>query len=179
MKIQILKVLFFIFIISFSISCDNYQKEYDKMIEKWKTDNDMYFTNMKDSTSYKLYTLPAEYGGGTFYYKIISKGDTTATSPLLTDDVTVNYKGMFIDGVTFDSTFSGTNPLDNPTAKPAEFSVNRLITGWTVNLTQMKPGEVRSVVLPYNLAYGIYGVGSILPYSTLKFTIHLISVKKK
>lgn len=178
MKFQVLKSLFFVVILSFSFSCVDENEEYTQMIEKWKTDNDKYYTNMKDSTSFKLYNLPLEYGGGSYYYKIIKMGDTTTVSPLLTDIVTVNYRGMLIDGKSFDATYSGTNPLNNPTAKPAEFTVNQLITGWSVNLTQMKPGEVRTIVLPYNLAYGVYGVGSILPYSTLKFDIHLISIKK-
>ncbi len=178
MKFQVVKALFLVVILSFSFSCIDDNDDYTKMIEKWKIDNDKYFTNMKDSSSFKLYNIPVEHGGGSYYYKIINRGDTAAVSPLLTDLVTVNYKGFLIDGTVFDATYNGTNPLNNPTAKPLEFTVNRLITGWSVNLSQMKPGEVRTIVLPYNLAYGIYGAGSILPYSTLRFDINLISIKK-
>ena len=178
MKFQIVKVLSFLVILSLSFSCIDENEEYTKMLDKWKIENENYFTNMKDSTSFKIYNIPLEHGGGKYYYKIINKGDTTSVSPILTDLVTVNYRGMFIDGGVFDYTYNGTNPVNNPTAKPVEFTVNNLITGWSVNLTQMKSGEVRTIVLPYNLAYGVYGVGSILPYSTLRFDIQLVSIKK-
>jgi FKBP-type peptidyl-prolyl cis-trans isomerase FklB len=42
----------------------------------------------------------------------------------------------------------------------------------------MKVGEIRTIVLPYYLAYGTMGAGSILPYSTLLFDMQLISIQK-
>lgn len=175
---QVIKSVIFIAIIALNFSCND--DDYVKQLEKWKTENDTYFNNMKDSTNFQRYDIPVENGGGMYYYRIIKQGDTTATSPALQDVVKVNYKGMLITGTVFDGTFASANPLTDTTAKPVEFIVNQLILGWVENLTQMKPGEVRTIVLPHYLGYGIYGAGSaIRPYTTLRFDMHLISITKK
>jgi FKBP-type peptidyl-prolyl cis-trans isomerase len=174
---QVIKSVLFLVIVLLNFSCNN--DDYTKQLEKWKTDNDSYFNNMKDSTNFQQYDLPVENGGGMYYYRIIKQGDITASSPALQDVVKVNYKGMLINGTVFDGTYSGANPLTDSAAKPVEFTVNKLIPGWVENLTQMKPGEIRTIVLPYYLGYGMYGAGSaILPYTTLRFDMHLISISK-
>ena len=174
MKFQIFKAITLVALVLFSTSCiDNMTKE----LEKWKVQNDTYYNNMEDSTSFKLYQIPFEYGGGSFYYKTVKTGDDNAIKPGLSDTVKVNYKGMFIDGYVFDATYDGTNPIGNPSAKPAQFIVNGLISGWMYTLIDMNPGEIRTIVLPASLAYGASSVGIIKPYSTLRFDIHLISFK--
>jgi FKBP-type peptidyl-prolyl cis-trans isomerase len=172
MKFQILKAITIVAIVLFSTSCfDDQTKE----LEEWKKLNETYYNNMKDSTGFNLYQIPLEYGGGSFYYKTIKAGDENASKPWLSDTVKVNYKGMLVDGTIFDSTYNGTNPISNPSAKPARFIVNRLISGWVYTLIDMTPGEVRTIVLPASLSYGSVPIGIIKPYSTLRFDIHLDS----
>ena len=173
MRFQIFKTITFIVLVALLSSCfdDN-----SKDLEAWKTKNDKYFTNMKDSASFELQTIPNDYGGGNYYTKIIQQGNFEQTPDLL-DTVVVNYSGMNVDGVVFQNTYSGTNPIDNPTAKPVRFIAGNLIAGWVFNLIEMTPGEVRTIVLPHYLAYGANGYGSIKGYSTLRFTIHLVSIK--
>ena len=174
MKFQIFKAITMVALVLFSTSCiDDTTKE----LEKWKVQNDAYFNNMKDSTSFKQYQIPFEYGGGSFYYKIVEAGDDNAFKPGLSDTVKVNYKGMLVDGYIFDATYDGTNPIGNPSAKPVQFIVNGLIYGWVYTLMDMYPGEIRTIVLPASLAYGASSVGIIKPYSTLRFDLHLISFK--
>jgi FKBP-type peptidyl-prolyl cis-trans isomerase len=145
---------------------------------KWQTDNEAYFTNMKDSAAYTLVTIPALQGGGSYYYKITIPGNQTSGSPLANDTVTVNYRGQMIDGTIFDQTYIGANPLAS-TNFPTKFVANQLIYGWTLNLMQMKAGEIRTIILPQELAYGASGIGgAIPPYSTLRFDIQLISFSK-
>jgi len=167
------KTITFVAFIALASSCfDDNSKE----IEAWKLKNDAYFTNMKDSAGFELKSIPLEYGGGNFYAKIIHEGEL-AQNPGINDTVVVNYRGMTIDGVVFDYTYSGTNPIDNPTAKPIEYIAGGFISGWIFNLIEMTPGEVRTIILPHYLAYGPSGNGIIPSYSTLRFDMHLVKIK--
>jgi FKBP-type peptidyl-prolyl cis-trans isomerase len=101
-------------------------------------------------------------------YKVITEG--TGEPPKATDTVVVNYKGTFIDGTEFDSSFKH--------GKPALFPVNRVIPGWTEGLQLMKPGSKYQFVIPSNLAYGENPPpgSEIPPNSVLVFEVELISV---
>ena len=164
-------------IVFFANSCKTDDTSID--LDKWRIDNANYFVNMKDSTSYRLYNIPDNRGGQSYYYKINKQGDQAGVSPIATDGVKVNYRGRLITGTVFDKTFVGNSPETDSNAKPLQFVVNQLIQGWTENLMQMKVGEIRTIVVPYTLGYGVYGISpDILPYSTLRFEIQLISIVK-
>lgn len=139
----------------------------------WKVKNDNYFTSMKDSTAYTLYTIPENRGGGSFYYKVTQAGQTDSISPQYYDFVVVNYRGKLIDGTVFDQTYSG-NII--PSATSAGFYVIEVIPGWIENLMQMKPGEIRKFVLPQDLAYGSTLSGRILPYSVTIWEVALVKI---
>lgn len=88
--------------------------------------------------------------------------------PKGTDIVTVNYKGTLINGTVFDATEPG---------MPAQFTVNKLIPGWTEALQLMREGDEWEIVIPSNLAYGARGAGGVIPPNqTLVFDLTLISV---
>ncbi len=103
-------------------------------------------------------------------YKVINKGN--GIQPDTNDIVVVSYKGTLIDGTVFDSTAEG---------KTAEFKLNKIIPGISQALTKMHEGDEWEVYIPYNLAYGEYGIPNspIKPYSTLIFRIKLEKVKKQ
>lgn len=177
MKItSIAKTLLLSIIILLSVACNNNENDYFKEIVEWKNLNDSYFSNMKDSASYQKFEIAAEKGGGIFYYQVLAEGDTTLASPVLISEVVVNYRGSLINNLVFDKTYNTALPTTEE-AKPATFRVNQLIEGWRENLVQMKPGEIRRIVLPAYLAYGHYDMGTIRPYSTLRFDIQLVSIK--
>jgi len=56
--------------------------------------------------------------------------------------------------------------------------LDELIKGYTEALSIMKVGDRGIFILPYYLAYGEKGVGSIPPKETLTFDIEIIDVKK-
>ncbi|MGZ5998843.1 MAG: FKBP-type peptidyl-prolyl cis-trans isomerase [Rhizomicrobium sp.] len=87
-----------------------------------------------------------------------------------TDIVTVSYTGMLINGKVFD----GTEPLT-----PAQFTVNKLIPGWTEALGLMREGDRWHLVIPSDLAYGARGAGDglIPPNQVLVFDMELLSTK--
>lgn len=141
---------------------------------EWKTRNETYFNNMKDSAGFVLSAVPIERGGGSFYYKILKEGTGTA-SPFYNDSVIVHYQGHLIDWTMFDKTYSGAEPDFYKGDNTRSFKLNSVVRGWTEAFMQMKVGEKRRIVLPYALGYGSNGSGSISPYSTLIFDVQLIS----
>jgi FKBP-type peptidyl-prolyl cis-trans isomerase FklB len=102
-------------------------------------------------------------------YKVLTEGK--GKSPKAGDTVTVNYRGMFIDGTEFDSSYKR--------GQPANFTVGSVIKGWTEALQLMKEGSQWQLFVPANLAYGDNGTpgGPIGPNAALIFDMELISVK--
>ncbi len=102
-------------------------------------------------------------------YKVIKEG--TGPIPKSTDTVKVHYKGTTIDGKEFDSSFKR--------KKPAKFSVNRVVKGWTEALLLMKVGSKWQLFIPSELGYGERGAGrNIGPNETLIFDVELISIEE-
>jgi len=101
-------------------------------------------------------------------YKVISQGD--GKTPTREDKVKTHYAGTLIDGTKFDSSYDR--------GQPATFGVTQVITGWTEALLLMKEGDKWELYIPYDLAYGSRDQGTIKPFSTLIFTIELISIEK-
>lgn len=104
-----------------------------------------------------------------FQYKITQEG--TGAYPVETDVVKVHYKGTFIDGKEFDSSFKRN--------EPAEFPLNGVIRGWTLGLQKVKVGGKMTLWIPANLAYGERGGGPIGPNQTLIFEVELLEIVKK
>ncbi|MGH7991270.1 MAG: FKBP-type peptidyl-prolyl cis-trans isomerase, partial [Limisphaerales bacterium] len=100
-------------------------------------------------------------------YKVLTEG--TGKTPVPNDIVTVNYRGTFIDGKEFDSSYKR--------GKPAQFQADHVIRGWTEALTKMKTGSKWELFIPSDLAYGEQGGRSIPPNATLIFEVELLGVK--
>jgi FKBP-type peptidyl-prolyl cis-trans isomerase FklB len=103
-------------------------------------------------------------------YKIITAG--TGAKPTNADTVVCNYKGTFIHGTEFDSSYKR--------GKPAEFPVGGVIRGWTEALQLMPVGSKWELYVPSELAYGSRGAGGAIgPNQTLIFEVELLSIKPK
>lgn len=103
-------------------------------------------------------------------YKIEKAG--SGKKPTLSDNVKVHYKGTFIDGRVFDSSYERKEPVT--------FPLSGVIRGWTEILQLMPVGSKWTVYIPQDLAYGANeGANNpIEPYSTLIFEIELLSIEK-
>lgn len=102
-------------------------------------------------------------------YRLVGKANKSGTQPVAADTVKVHYRGTFIDGREFDSSYSRN--------EPASFPLNRVIKGWTEGVALMRTGETYEFVIPSDLAYGDRWVGGKIPAnSTLKFTVELLEV---
>lgn len=128
--------------------------------------------NARKSTEYLTHnaTLPGvvQLPSG-IQYSVLKKGDGTAT-PATDSLVTVNYRGMLIDGTEFDSTWAHGSPVS--------FTVDKVIRGWQYVIPRMHVGDRWKVVIPPQLAYGEHGaLPRIGPNQTLVFDIELLDIK--
>lgn len=105
-------------------------------------------------------------------YRVVRRVAGNAPRPLLTDEVTVNYRGVLIDGKEFDSSYGR--------GRPATFPVSKVVRGWQEALPMMRVGEQWELAIPGNLGYGLRGQldGGIPPNATLLFTIELLGIRK-
>lgn len=101
-------------------------------------------------------------------YEVLVPGREDGKTPNYTNSVRCHYKGTFIDGTIFDTTYKSGNPI--------VFPLSGVIPGWTEGLQYMKEGAKYRFVIPYQLAYGPNGYATIPPYSTLIFEVELIEV---
>lgn len=99
-------------------------------------------------------------------YKVIKEGN--GAKPAETDVVKVHYKGTLIDGTEFDSSIKR--------GEPAEFPLNRVISGWTKSLKEMPVGSKWEIYIPAEQAYGQRGSGPIGPNETLIFEVELLDI---
>ena len=100
-------------------------------------------------------------------YKVLVQG--TGRIPAATDEVTVHYRGVLIDGTEFDSSYER--------GEPTSFQADRVIDGWSEALTMMPVGSTWLLYVPQELAYGNREMGTIPPYSTLIFEVELLEVE--
>jgi FKBP-type peptidyl-prolyl cis-trans isomerase len=99
-------------------------------------------------------------------YEVITPG--TGAKPNSANKLKVHYEGSTIDGKVFDSSYIRGEPI--------EFTLGEVIKGWTEGLKLMSPGAKYKLYIPHDLGYGARGAGTeIPPYSTLIFTVELIS----
>lgn len=102
-------------------------------------------------------------------YRVVKMG--TGAVAESSDKVTVKYEGKLIDGTVFDSSYTRTPDTST-------FSPKQVIAGWNEALTKMPAGSVWELYIPENLGYGSRQAGKIPPYSTLIFTVEVVSVSK-
>lgn len=151
MKKYVLIVLAFTFL----SSCNNSD---DNIDYKEKNNNEIIAYINKNN-------LDAQKSDSGLYYVIDELG--SGQQPTATSNVTVAYKGYFLDGKTFDQS----------NANGISFGLHQVIKGWTEGITYFKEGGKGKLLVPSHLAYGNQGRPGIPGGAVLIFDIHLISVK--
>ena len=126
----------------------DYVTQNDEDIQKYITDNNL--TAQKSSSG---------------LYYVIDEPDT-GTQPVQTDNVTVAYKGYFLNGSVFDQS----------DAAGISFNLQQVISGWTEGITYFKEGGSGILLIPAHLGYGNRDFRGIPGGSVLIFDIELISV---
>lgn len=105
-------------------------------------------------------------------YEIVQQG--TGAFPKATDTVKVHYTGKLINGQVFDSSLTPRQP--GAEVQPAEFELDKVITGWTEGLQKINKGGKIRLYVPPQLAYGDEGRPGIPPGSTLIFDVELLDI---
>jgi len=141
--------LFFSILIFTSCSKDsNFEPQTEADILKYIEDNNLNATKTDSG----------------LYYVINNEG--SGTRPTSSSNVTVAYRGYFLDGTTFDQSSSS----------GISFGLNQVIAGWTEGIQLFKEGGDGILLIPSNLGYGTSGRGSIPGGAALIFDVELISV---
>lgn len=98
------------------------------------------------------------------YYVIMEPGE--GARPAAASDVTVAYKGYYLNGKVFDESKS----------EGITFNLQQVIKGWTEGITYFKEGGSGILLVPSHLGYGSYNYSGIPGGSVLLFDIELISI---
>jgi len=109
------------------------------------------------------HNLEAQKSSSGLYYVIDELGD--GAQPTATSNVTVAYKGYFLNG----------NVFDQSNAEGVTFNLRQVIPGWTEGITYFKEGGSGMLLVPAHLGYGNNNYRSIPGGSVLIFDINLIS----
>ena len=99
-------------------------------------------------------------------YRVLRQGG--GNSPSGKDKVKVHYAGRLLNGQEFDSSIARGNP--------AEFTLDRVIKGWTEGLQLMKEGDKFEFFIHPRLGYGSRSTPKIPGNSCLIFEVELIEV---
>lgn len=96
------------------------------------------------------------------YYVINKQG--TGVQPTYTSNVTVAYKGYFLNGSVFDQ------------SDGVSFDLHSSIAGWTEGISYFKEGGSGIILVPASLGYGNNDYNGIPGGSVLVFVVELIKV---
>ncbi len=130
-----MKYTFLTFILTLFIACDSNDNGNESVNFKAQNEADItaYITDKN---------LNAQKSDSGLYYVINEEG--TGERPTSTSNVTVAYKGYFLNGSVFDQ--SNANGIN--------FGLQQVIKGWTEGITYFKEGGSGMLLVPAHLGYG-------------------------
>lgn len=151
-----IKYTFFAALLFFLVSCND-----DKKTEQI----DFNAQNEEEITKYIAENnLTAQKSSTGLYYIIDQPG--TGERPSANSNVTVAYKGYFLNESVFDESDSA----------GISFGLQQVIKGWTEGITYFKEGGSGLLLVPAHLGYGSFDTRGIPGGSVLIFEVNLISV---
>lgn len=151
--------LYALFIVLF-VSCNSNEQSVEEV------DIDYTVQNEEDILKYiKENNLDAKKSDSGLYYVIENEG--TGNRPTVNSDVTVAYKGYFLNGSTFDES----------DANGITFNLQQVIAGWREGITYFKEGGNGVLLVPSKLGYGSSDFRGIPGGSVLVFDVKLLEIK--
>ena len=145
-----MKKILLLFVLAVNFSCSQEDVDYNAQ-------------NEIDILAYiKENNLNVQKSASGLYYVINNSG--SGLRPTFNSNVTLGYKGYFLNGTTFDQSSSAT------------FNVAGVVLGFGEAVQLLKPGGSGTFILPSRLGYGNSGSGSIKAGDVIVFDINLISI---
>ncbi len=96
----------------------------------------------------------------------------TGAQPTAKSVVKVHYRGTFLDGREFDSSYKR--------GEPATFPLGNVVPCWTEGVQRIQVGGKAKLTCPPAIAYGAAGAGGVIPpNATLQFEVELIEIVGK
>ncbi|MCL6218474.1 FKBP-type peptidyl-prolyl cis-trans isomerase [Zunongwangia pacifica] len=152
-----MKTFYFVLLSLFLFSCGN-----DDEVKDYREVNDQQIQKYLEANN-----LDAQKSNSGLYYIIEEEG--TGAQPSAKSQVTVAYKGYFLNG----------NIFDQSNASGVTFGLQQVIPGWTEGITYFKEGGSGKLLIPSHLGYGSDDSRGIPGGSVLIFDIKLLEVKEQ
>lgn len=139
-----------------------------KQIEYMKENYSAETANAEQKLSeyFKNNNITAKETASGLNYVITKEGN--GEKPSVGTLIKVHYTGKLLDGTVFDSSVNRNEPFQ------FVLGIGQVIPGWDEGLQLMSKGSKAVLYIPYYLAYGDRGAGTIPPFSTLIFEVELI-----
>ncbi|MUH36383.1 peptidylprolyl isomerase [Zobellia amurskyensis] len=153
-----MKRILFVFALVVLASCGDDEKNEPKEVIDYTVKNEQ---DIKEYIEANELTATRSESG--LYYVIEEEG--TGERPTANSDVTVAYKGYFLDKEVFDESSSD----------GISFNLQQVIRGWTEGITYFKEGGNGILLVPAALGYGNSDNRGIPGGSVLIFEVSLIS----
>ena len=99
------------------------------------------------------YNLDLQRSQSGLYYMVTKNGTGESLDRLET--LSVDYKGSFLDGQTFDSSYDRGIPI--------KFKIGQMMAGWNEGLRYLKHGDEAIFIIPSRLGYGKKGFPGYVP----------------
>jgi len=100
-------------------------------------------------------------------YRILR--ESSGRKPTAFDSVKAHYRGWLDDGTEFDSSYKR--------GEPSEFSLQRVVKGWTEGLQFIGEGGKIELEIPAELGYKAAGRPGIPGGATLHFVVELVEIQ--
>lgn len=162
----------------------------------WQRTNVNYWNNLYSETQqriangdttwkiFKSYSLEDSLPSAPTDYIIVNvlQEGTGSGSPLYTDSVRIRDVGRLLPSTSYPSGYiiDTTNPdsVAEESQGVRDAVLNSYTNGFATALQHMRIGDTWEVYIPWTLAYGADGSGSIPGYSVLRFTITLVAYSR-
>lgn len=104
--------------------------------------------------------------------RFIVRSPGEGATPQPGETVTVHYDGRLLSGGPFDSTYDRGTPMD------LRVGTGEVLPGMDEALRTMRPGEKRTLIVPWWLGYGERGRPPLVPQrATLVYQLELLAIK--
>lgn len=153
-----MKYLFTAFLFILTISCQ--KDDGDNEPIDYSEQNEIDIINYIETNN-----LDATRSNSGLYYVILEEGE--GAQPSSNSNVTVNYKGYYLNG----------NIFDQSNEDGITFGLQQVISGWTEGITYFNEGGKGILLIPSKLAYGSNDYNGIPGGSVLIFDIELLNVQ--